>query len=93
MEDDINGRQPQWKMTTLACLTSQFCSELGPAQPQLVSFIITRIPSHSRFSRKAQLKFQLQSSSLGTELGSAISDDVCVLVIMTHCYFHLLTDL
>ena len=34
-KDDINGRQPQWKMTTLACLTSQFCSELGPAQPQL----------------------------------------------------------
>ena len=35
MEDDLNGRQPQWKMTTLACLASQLCSELGPAQPQL----------------------------------------------------------
>ena len=35
MEDDINGGQPQWKMTTLACLTSQYCSELGPAQPHL----------------------------------------------------------
>ena len=36
MENDINGSQPQLKMTTLACLASQFCSELGPAQPQLV---------------------------------------------------------
>ena len=34
MEEDINGRQ--WKMTTLACLEIQFCSELGPTQPQLV---------------------------------------------------------
>ena len=38
MEDEINVRQPQWKMTTLAYLASQFCSELGPAQPQLVLF-------------------------------------------------------
>ena len=56
MEDNLNGRWPQWKTTsmeeyldgsrpqwklyrkqmTLACLASQFCTELGPAQPQLV---------------------------------------------------------
>ena len=51
MEDKLNGRQPQWKTTsmdkkcqwkktlrkmTLACLVSQFCTELGPAQPELV---------------------------------------------------------
>ena len=47
MEDDINGRQPQWKMTTLACLTSQFCSEFGPAQPQLVPFYFLIIFRHS----------------------------------------------
>ena len=29
------GRRPNWKMT-LACLASQSCTELGPAQPQLV---------------------------------------------------------
>ena len=46
MEDNFNGRQPQWKITamekdlngSLPCLASQFCTELGPAQPQLVSF-------------------------------------------------------
>ena len=61
MEDNLNGRQPQWNTTsmeeqismednlqwkktlkkpyrkmTLACIASQFCTELGPAQPQLV---------------------------------------------------------
>ena len=40
MEDEINVRQPQWKITTLACLASQFYSELGPAQPQLVLYYI-----------------------------------------------------
>ena len=45
MEDDLNGkkmsmekktlRKPYMKMT-LGCLVSQFCTELGPAQPQLV---------------------------------------------------------
>ena len=43
-EDDLNGRKPQWKTTameedlngSLPCLASQFCTELGPAQPQLV---------------------------------------------------------
>ena len=46
MEDDLNGEKKyQWMITlmeedlrkmTLACLVSQFCTELGPAQPQLV---------------------------------------------------------
>ena len=27
---------PYWKQITLACLASQFYTELGPAQPQLV---------------------------------------------------------
>ena len=45
MEDNLNGRQSQWKMTsrnpyrkqmTPACLASKSCTELGPAQPQLV---------------------------------------------------------
>ena len=48
MEDDLNGRQPQWKTTameedlngSLPCLASQFCTELGPAQPQLVSIVV-----------------------------------------------------
>ena len=56
MEDDLKGRGSQGKNTsieesrpqckpyrkqmTLACLASQFCTELGPAQPQLVIFII-----------------------------------------------------
>ena len=42
---NVNGGWPQWKKTlrkpymkmTLACLVSQICTELGPAQPQLVS--------------------------------------------------------
>ena len=46
MEDDLNGRQYQWKTTsrkpyrkqmTSAWLASKSCTELGPAQPQLVS--------------------------------------------------------
>ena len=59
MEDNLNGRQPQWKTISMeqafkethhtgrrayrkmtlafvASLASQSCSELGPAQPQLV---------------------------------------------------------
>ena len=69
MEDNLNGRQPQWKMTSMEddfngrqpqgknisieeyldvsrpqwmpyrkqmISASQFCTELGPAQPQLV---------------------------------------------------------
>ena len=40
MEYEINVRQPQSKMTTLVCLASQFCSEFGPAQPQLVQLSI-----------------------------------------------------
>ena len=43
IEDELNGREPQWKTTaieealngSLPCLASQFCTELGPAQPQL----------------------------------------------------------
>ena len=50
MKDDLNGRQPQWKITameedlngSLPCLASQFCNELGPAQPQLF-YLIARI--------------------------------------------------
>ena len=42
IEENLNGKQSQWKMITLACLAGQFCSELGPAQPQLVSFIFTK---------------------------------------------------
>ena len=49
MEYDLNGRQSQLKMTswnpyrkqiTPACLASKSCTELGPAQPQLVYFNI-----------------------------------------------------
>ena len=39
MEDDLHGRWLQWK-TSSNGLSSQFCTELGPAQPQLVSFIV-----------------------------------------------------
>ena len=44
MEDDLNGSQPKWKpyRLTLACLASQFCTDLGPAQPQLVNCIVGR---------------------------------------------------
>ena len=49
MEDDLNGRQSQWKTTsrkcqrkqmTSACLASKSCTELSPAQPQLVLIIL-----------------------------------------------------
>ena len=52
MEDDLNGMKTQWRTTSmeedlkealqeaydisLSCLVSQLCTELGPAQPQLV---------------------------------------------------------
>ena len=51
MENNLDERQPEWKThlikenymgrkpyrkMTLACLASQLCTELGPAQPQLV---------------------------------------------------------
>ena len=40
MEDDLNGRQPQRKpyrkQMTSACPASKSCTELGPAEPQLV---------------------------------------------------------
>ena len=42
MEDDINGRRHEGayeKQMTSACLASQFSTELGPAQPQLVYYI------------------------------------------------------
>ena len=40
-EDNHNGRQPKWKMTSMeddlnVRQTSQLCNGLGPAQPQLV---------------------------------------------------------
>ena len=49
MEDNLNGRQSQWNTTSRkryrkqmlsACLASKSCTELGPAQPKLVLFII-----------------------------------------------------
>ena len=51
MEDKLNGRRPQWKtismeddikealQMTSACLASKSCTELGPAQPQLVTIL------------------------------------------------------
>ena len=43
MEDNLNGKKMSMednlnlnKKMTLACLVSQFCTKLGPAQPQLV---------------------------------------------------------
>ena len=51
MEDSLNGRQSQLKTTsrkpyrkqmTSACLASKSCTELGPAQPQLVVTFVTR---------------------------------------------------
>ena len=32
---NLNARKPEWKTTSI-CLACQFCTELGPAQPQLV---------------------------------------------------------
>ena len=52
MEDNLNGRQSQWKTTsrkryrkqmTSACLASKSCTELGPAQPQLLSSVVTGV--------------------------------------------------
>ena len=56
MENDLNGRQPQWKtismedrkQMTSACLTSKPCTELGPAQPQLVFLILSIWCSQSK---------------------------------------------
>ena len=47
MEDDLNGIWPQWNMTAMEenliyVLASQFCTVLGPAQPQLVSKLKTQ---------------------------------------------------
>ena len=39
MEDNLNVRLLKWK-TTSNGLDSQFCIELGPAQPQLVFVLI-----------------------------------------------------
>ena len=36
-------RKPYRKQMTYTCLASQFCTELGPAQPQLVSTIVIDI--------------------------------------------------
>ena len=40
MENDLNEKktlEKPYRKITLACLVIQFCTELGPAQPQLVS--------------------------------------------------------
>ena len=39
MEDDLNGRRPQWKTTSME--NDLNGTELGPAQPQLVLIILT----------------------------------------------------
>ena len=43
----LNGSQPQWKsdrkQMALVCLASQFLTELGPAQPQLVSSSVVAV--------------------------------------------------
>ena len=45
-EEDLNGSQPLWKPyrkhTTLAGLDSQFCTELGPAQPPACYLLLHR---------------------------------------------------
>ena len=45
IEEYLNGSQLQWKsdrkQMTLVCLASQFRTELGPAQPQLVLYLTT----------------------------------------------------
>ena len=47
MEEYLDGSRPQWKpyrnQMTLACLASQFYTELGPAQPQLVIIMMANI--------------------------------------------------
>ena len=40
LQENKSGRRPYWKRT-LACLASQFCSELGAAQPHLVLLNMT----------------------------------------------------
>ena len=43
-EEYLNGSQPLWKpyrkQMRLAGLANQFCTELGPGWPQLVSFVV-----------------------------------------------------
>ena len=45
MDDNLNVRRPRkpYRKMTLACLFSQFCTELGPALPQLV-YLYFHIP-------------------------------------------------
>ena len=47
IEEYLIGSQPQWKphrkQITLACLASQFRTELGPAQPQLLLLIFQNV--------------------------------------------------
>ena len=69
IEDELNGRRSQWKttsrkpylkQTTLASLASQFCTELGPAQPQLVISIVNSSRAYS------DLNFEIRISLLNT---------------------------
>ena len=54
MEEYLDGSQPQWKsyrkQMKLACLASQFCTELGPAQPQLVTIFLWFLTNPSELS-------------------------------------------
>ena len=65
MEDNLNWRQPHWKMT-FACLVSQFFTELSPAQPQIVFLFFQsnfkQLPAARRKSRiKSRLPLSLSS--------------------------------
>ena len=77
MEDDLNGRQPkgknisieeyldvsrpQWMDRKQMLLASQFCTELGPAQPQLVILFYSPVPplsvENSLFSKDKGLQY------------------------------------
>ena len=83
-EDDLNGRQLQWKTSAmeedlngiLPCLASQCCTELGPAQPQLVKLdseilsLIHRLRAATYKIKKMVNKLGLSWAKLSTNLAS-----------------------
>ena len=68
MVDNLNGRHPQWKTTsrkpyrkqmTSARLASKSCSELGPAQPQLVLYFFCQFGEYFNIKVKTFLTWCL----------------------------------
>ena len=80
MEDNLNGRQSQWKTTsrkryrkqmTSACLASKSCTELGPAQPQLVFILLICMDT---LANKKQNEFERIVYSLDGNISTLLNN-------------------